>query len=145
MKLLGLIGRLICFWTRIESKYDRIKDDEEKRDVSVRLGVRSIIESLVSGVFIILFLWGLYHCINNLLNIMVGDGNYSLPLLTMLGIVVCSMCAVIILFEGTFGALLYLIYQFKLNKKSVRWVALAIWLVMFVAIIAFAIIIFLKL
>ncbi|MGN0813246.1 MAG: hypothetical protein ACI4MQ_07050 [Candidatus Coproplasma sp.] len=145
MKLLGLIGKLICFWTRIEGKYKRIKDDEEKREASVKLGVRSILESVVSGAVIMLLLWGLYSCLNNFLNIKVGDGTYSMPVLTIIGIVVCGLGAVIVLFEGTVGALLYLIYQFKLNKKGVRWVALAVWLVMVAAIITFAIIIFLKL
>lgn len=145
MKLLQAISKAFSFWIRVEGKYSRIKNDEEKRDISVKLGVRSIVETIYSGVLAILLLLGLYFCVNNLLNIRMGDGTYGMPLLTILGIIVCGMCALICLFEGMGGALLYMIYQFKLNKKPVRWVALAVWLAMMVAIIVFAIIVFLQL
>ncbi|MGN1372832.1 MAG: hypothetical protein ACI4VK_02155 [Candidatus Coproplasma sp.] len=144
MKLLELIGNLICFWVKIERRYDAINRDEEKRDKSVKLGVRSIIQSVICGVVIILLIWGLFLCLNHLESIKIGDGTYSAPFLTILGIVVCALCAVVLLFDGMFGALVYMVYQSKLNKKGIRWVALAVWLVMIVAIIIFALIMFLN-
>ncbi|MGN1060108.1 MAG: hypothetical protein ACI4QN_00095 [Candidatus Coproplasma sp.] len=145
MKLLQAISNMFSFWIRIEGKYSRIKNDEEKRDISVKLGVRSIVETIYSGILVILLLLGLYFCVNNLLNTRVGDGTYSMPLLTIIGIIVCGVGALICLFQGMGGSLLYMVYQFKLNKKPVRWVALALWLAMIVAIIVFAIIVFLQL
>ena len=145
MKIFQAFNKLFSFWTRGERKYSLIKNDEEKRDTSVKLGVRSIVESIYSGVLAVLFLLGLYFCVTNLINIKLGDGTYGMPILTIIGIVICAMCALVCLFEGMGGALLYMIYQFKLNKKPVRWVALALWLVMVVAIIVFAIIVFLQL
>ena len=124
MKILGLIGSFFCFTGKIRSKYERLRNDPEKKDESISLGTYSLSQSIICGFFVVLFILGLYACVKNLLDIRIGNGEYSVPLLTLLGVFVCGISAVVLFVKGIIGSLFYLFYQFKLNKRGIRWVAL---------------------
>ena len=47
MKAISAIINFFLFWNKISVKYDRIKKDEEKRKKSQRMGITSIIYSVV--------------------------------------------------------------------------------------------------
>ena len=47
MKAISAIINFFLFWNKISVKYDRIKKDEEKRKKSQRIGITSIIYSVV--------------------------------------------------------------------------------------------------
>lgn len=47
MKAISAIINFFLFWNKISVKYDRIKKDDEKRKKSQRMGITSIIYSVV--------------------------------------------------------------------------------------------------
>lgn len=134
MKILELFFRFLFFWTPIARKYEMLKNDEERRPKSVTMGVRSIIQSVLCGIFTVLALIGLSFCIQNF------TGNGQMPIFTIIGGVAAVVAAVALFINGVIGGLIYMVYQFKLNKRAIRWIALAVWLVVIVAVIVFAVI-----
>lgn len=143
MHLLKAIGGFFTFWMKAGRKYRRLEEDENKRETSSSLGVRSIVQSVVCGALTVLALLGLYYCTENFVDIGNGGGIY--PVLTIIGMVATAFIALAFFVQGVGGALVYMIYQFKLNKKSVRWVALAVWFLVIVAIVVFSALTFSKL
>lgn len=145
MGLLSAIGSFFTFWIKAEYRYQKIKSNEQKKDKSVSLGVRSIIQSIICGVLVVLFLWGLVACIGHLSELNSGKVNgvsQGLPIITILGMVFTAVGALVSFVQGVIGGLVYMIYQFKLNKRAIRWVALVIWVLVIIAIITLAIILF---
>ncbi len=129
MKLLELLGKLIAFWSNARVKYNRLKADEERRESSTYLGVQSIVHSVLGVVLFGLCLWGLSALFNHFTSIQLGDSEWGMPIFTVLGMLVLAVSAVVVLLKFTAYALVLMIYQFKLNKKPVRWVAFALWFV----------------
>ncbi len=138
-KLLKGIGNFFTFWVKIERKYKKIRDNEDKRAISISLGVRSIIQSLICGAITILALWGLSFCVANFAS---GFKEWGLPVLTIIGLAVTALAALSSFVQGVIGGLLYMIYQLKLNKRAVGYVALVIWILVIAAIAVFAFLIF---
>ena len=136
MGILNAVAHFFTFWVTAANRYNRLKANEEKREKSVSLGVRSIVTCIFTAAAAILCVWGLHACIGFL-----DDG--SLGFVIVLILTIC-LAAVLIaaLVQGLIGSLLYLIYQFKLNKRAVRWVALCVWLATLIAVIAVTVIIF---
>lgn len=136
MHLLKVIGGFFTFWVKASRKYRRLEENESKRETSSSLGVRAIVQSVVCGALTVLALLGLYYCTKNFVSIGSDGGIY--PIITVIGMIATAFIALAFFVQGVGGALVYMIYQFKLNKKPVRWVALAVWLLVIVAIIVFA-------
>ncbi len=135
MKIFELLYKFFIFWTNIISKYERLKCNEATRNKSVALGVQSIIQSVLCGIFTVLSLLGLVWCINNF------TGGGLMPIFTLIGAVAAAAAAIGFFVWGVIGGLVYMIYQFKLNKRAVRWVALVVWIAVIVAIVVFTVII----
>ncbi|MDE5721413.1 MAG: hypothetical protein K2I30_01550 [Clostridia bacterium] len=138
MGIFNAIAHFFTFWITAANRYNRLKANDEKREKSVSLGVRSILTGIFTGVVTLLCVWGLHACIGFL-----NDG--SLGFIIVLILTIC-LAAVLLaaLVQGFIGSLLYLVYQFKLNKRAVRWVALAVWLAVLIAVIAVTLVIFLN-
>lgn len=136
MGFFSALAHFFTFWTTAASKYKRLKANEEKRDKSVSLGVESIIHCISTVIVVLLCVWGLSACIGFL-----SDPSLGFIMVLILTVALAAMIIVAIV-QGFIGGLIYLIYQFKLNKRAVRWVALAVWLFVFVAIVVGTIIIF---
>lgn len=133
MKVLKAIGKFFTFWNSISLKYDKLKNNEEKREKSVNLGVQSIVQTILFGALAFFAAWGFCICFKNFVS---PEGVSSWwPVLSMIGFIVCGPVAVVSFIEGIIGGLLYMIYQFKLNKRAIRWVSLAVWILVFVAVI----------
>lgn len=137
-KLLKVIGNFFTFWVKIERRYDKIKGDETKRENSVSLGVRSVIQSIVCGALTVLALWGLSRCVANF----TSGFSHGLPVLTIIGMVVTAFCALALFVQGVVGGLLYMVYQLKLNKKAVGFAALVVWILVIAAIVVLALLMF---
>lgn len=136
---------MLTFWVRVSNKYNKLQQNEERRKTSISLGVQSIIQSVICGVFVVLCLWGLRFCVDHIQSIWAGtvEGVFKgLPILTIFGIVVFALAAFLFFVQGVIGGLLYMIYQFRLNARAVRWVALVVWILVIIAIFVFAAIFF---
>lgn len=133
---MGAIGRFFAFWTRATRRYDKLKNDERLRESSADLGVRAIVRSLICGALFCGFIWLAALCVKDFQSVQAGNGG---TLLSILGIVVGLLGAFFTFVQGAIGGLIYLVYQFKLNRKPVRWVALAVWLIVVVGTVVFAV------
>lgn len=138
------ILNFFTFWLVINRKYKKLEQNEEKKEKSIYLGVRSIVQSLICGVLVVLFLWGLQACFSSFSDITAGTSSGGSAILSIIGIVATAIGAVSCFVQGVVGGLLYMVYQFKLNKKGVRWVALAVWILVMIAIVVFACLIFME-
>ncbi len=134
-------GDFLRFWLRTERRYKKIRNDEKLRPNSVRLGVQSITESIVFAVLVSLCIWLLSLCAENYQSVSAGAGG-RLPVLSIIGMAAAAIAAFILFVRGMIGALICLVYQFKLNRCAVRWIALIVWILAIAGIIIFAAMIF---
>ncbi len=139
MAILSGIGSFFTFWLRAGRKYKSLKNNEEKRDKSVSLGVRSIVQTLICGVLAVFCIWGLSFCAQNLNAVLTGSSDAGFPILSIIGVAAFGLATLALFVQGVIGGLIYLIYQFKLNKRAIRYVALVIWLLAIIALIVFAV------
>ena len=136
--MLKAFNAFFTFWVRISCKYDRLRADDLKRDRSIVLGVQSVLQSILCGGMTVLSLFGVYYCIY-------GFSHLTLPIFSLIGLFVCAVAAIVFFVQGVIGALIYMIYQFKLNGRGVRWVALVVWFLSIAAIMVSAYLIFSRL
>lgn len=137
MGFLKAVGKFFAFWTKASNRYVRLKDDEGQRETSQTLGVRSIVRTLTGVVLFVALVWLLVACIGNFRSVQSGSGG-SLPILSIIGIVFGAVGALAAFVQGVLGGLIYLIYQFKLNRRPVRWIALSVWLLSLIGMVVFA-------
>ncbi len=114
------LGNIIRFWEKADRKYNKIKADEAQKETSVSLGVRGIIQAVLSAVVVALFVFGGVFCATKIEFELAG-------LLYLLGTIIAFLCGLAILVQGLVGALIFIIYQMKLNKRTIGWIALIIW------------------
>lgn len=123
--------KMFTFWVNLKVRYETIAKDPERKEKSVYFGVRSIISSIFSAIVIALSIWGIFACFNAL-----NTDSFNM-ILAWIFIVLLAVIALTALFNGFVAALISTMYQLRLNKKPIGWVALAILIVAFVgAIIA---------
>lgn len=130
------MNSFLLFWVRAGRKYSKIREDERLREKSVRLGIRSIVQSIACAALMVLSIWLLTTCLGNL------QGSDNSFILNIAGVIIGAGCAVALLIQGMVGSLIYLVYQFKLNRRPVRWIGLAIWIAALVAVIVIAVLLF---
>lgn len=114
------LENIIRFWEKADRKYNKIKADEAQKETSVSLGVRGIIQAVLSAVVVALFVFGGVFCATKIEFELAG-------LLYLLGTIIAFLCGLAILVQGLVGALIFIIYQMKLNKRAIGWIALIIW------------------
>ena len=114
------LENIIRFWEKADRKYNKIKADEAQKETSVSLGVRGIIQAVLSAVVVALFVFGGVFCATKIEFELAG-------LLYLLGTIIAFLCGLAILVQGLVGALIFIIYQMKLNKRTIGWIALIIW------------------
>lgn len=121
-------GSVINKLFNVSWKYRQLKENPEKKDKSVKLGVSGLIESICYGVIACLLIFLLKYAMNQK-----STGSLSGILFgVLIAIIAVVLFACLV---GEIFSIVNIIYQFKLNKRSIRWVALAIWLVMIAVII----------
>lgn len=135
MQFFNNLWKSLLFWNNINIRYQNIKNNEEERPKSIKMGVHSIVNSIIGVIIACLGIWLLIVCIQNLqaLNVEASpDWAGDLILAGMdatfyiIGIVLGAGVVIAALFGGMVRALIYLIYQLKLNKRAIGWVALGI-------------------
>ena len=125
------------FWISISNQYDRIKADPNRRDKSIYMGVRSIVQTVLCAIVAAACFYGGLYLATHFIGAV-----YELITLVfwIAGVVFLFLSTFLSVVMGIFGGLLYLIYQFKLNKRASRWIALAVWILAVLAAIAAVII-----
>lgn len=127
------INRFFTFWLSADRKYQSIKNDKEKRKKSVSLGVQSIVQSILCGALVVLLLLGFVPCYHYFF------GDEGGRIFALVGMILCAIMALLFFIQGVIGGLIYMVYQFKLNKRSVRWLALLVWILVIIAVVFFLI------
>ncbi len=119
-------------------KYNKICAEPERKEKTVFFGVYSIIMSIAMAALVILCVWGTIACVDAL------DGNdLGLSELAVGAfILMLAICAAILLAEYIFGGLIGVVYQFRCNKRPIRWIALAVFIATAAGMIAGIILIF---
>lgn len=139
MEKMRTLGGILLFWVKAGRRYEKLKNNEEKRDKSVSLGVRSIVQSVICAALAIVALLGLHFFLENLNGTLDSFG----PILSLLGVIVTAVLALALLIQGIFGSLVYMVYQFKLNKQPMRFVALIVWILAIAAVVTAALLLLL--
>ena len=114
------LGNIIRFWEKADRKYNKIKADEVQNETIVSLGVRGIIQAVLAAVVVALLVFGGVFCATKIEFELAG-------LLYLLGTIIAFLWGLAILVQGLVGALIFIIYQMKLNKRAIGWIALIIW------------------
>ena len=130
---LSQILGIIKFWSEISFQYERIKSDPERREKSVFLGVRSIIQTIICAALAAASLYGGIYLLAHFSGAVYGPITL---VFWIAGIALLFAAAVVSVLTGIVGGLLCMIYQFRLNKRAVRWIALAVWIVAVLGAIA---------
>ena len=121
----GLLG-LIAFWSRLSDRYNRICA-EGRADKSVYFGVRAIISMVISAVLIVGIVAGVYYVL------LLTD-----TLLVVFAIIIAVALGIgglLAMLNGVIGSLVCVIYQLRLNRGPIGWVALALWIALFAGMI----------
>lgn len=130
-----------AFWVKADRRYKTLCEDPAKKESSIVLGSRAIVSGIVGAAFAMLFLWGMRACFDHVAAVRTGSVAGS-PVLALIGLAACAAGALATLLRGIVGGLVYTVYQFRLNRRPVRWVALAVCLLCFAAVVVFSAVMF---
>ncbi len=133
-KLIGKLNNLIFGFMQLRSEADRIKADPEKAEKSKRFGVRSIVNTIISSVFIVIFMW--------LIKIFCDSGLYEL--LFSLLMIAFLIFIVLLAITGPIRGIFYAVLQLSINKKKIGYVALTLAIVLHIIAIGAAVLIFMS-
>ena len=126
----GFLSRAFLFWVSASREFDKIKQDPQKSEESVRFGVRSLILSIVGMIVTVGFSYLAYVCFNS-----ASDNGLS-GILMVVGGALCVLIAIACLVDMVLASLLYAIYQRKLNKRKIGLAALIVSLVLIALTVA---------
>ena len=118
LKAIQGIFNFLFHVSKMRDKAKRIKEDEEKRQTSIRFGITSILYSLVATGLCFLGAW-----------LFISFMDSGLVLFTII-LGIGLMLSGVVLF---FWALVAMILQFTINKKWIGWLALLIFIAGIVA------------
>lgn len=132
---------IIMFWRDIARKYEKIKDNPEKSEKDVSLGVTSLGMSIGGTIMAIVFAYFSFKCFT-----WTGDAGVSTAAEGIGGIFVIiggSICAVIAVASFVYlilASILYAYYQRKLNKNKIGIIAFIVSILLIVGTIVAVII-----
>ncbi len=107
----------IMYFTNMSVRYDRIVSDPNRREKSVWFGVQSLVASLFGAAVIILCAFGI--------SALMKEDN----IVTLVFIILLVVIMLVAILECRVRGLISMMYQLRVNKKPVGWIALAIWIV----------------
>ena len=125
-------GQFLMYFSNLSTRYQIIMNSPERREKSVYFGVRSILSSIFGAIIVILCAFGISALMDN-------DN-----ILSIVFIILLALCMISALFECTLRALITMIYQLRVNKNLISWVALAVFLITFIAMVVLSIIMIAK-
>lgn len=106
------------YFVKLRSKYERIESDRQKREVSVYFGVMSLINSVIWAMLVVLGAVGLGFSIEFL---------GSSFIIGIVMVIFCGALAVVSLVYLAFGSSMCFVYQLKLNKHPIGYIAIGVW------------------
>lgn len=121
------IHDVLMFWLDLSVHKDHITSDPERRRNSNYFGIRSIISSLLGFIVAALCGWGFFA--------LSGTGDGLGVILVIILMVILALMAILSFLQGIVQGFVCFIYQLRINKKPIGWVALAIWLVLLLTVI----------
>lgn len=147
MKDFNLLGKIFLFWQDIGKKYEAIKQDPEKAEKDVSLGVTSLSMSIMGAVTAIAFAYFTFKCFTliALSTSATGTGRFF----ALIGGIICAVVTLATFVYLILAGIVYANYQRKLNKKIIGKIALIVSVLLsvgtLVAVIVFATQLFLAL
>ena len=127
---------LLFFWVKVSRQYDLIKRDPEKSAKSVKLGVTSLLMSIIGIGLTTGFAYLAFLCLAGLETLAF--------FLAFIGIIVCIAAAIGCFVELVLASIVYAAYQMKLNKKPVGLAALIVSLLISIATIVLVIVVLMR-
>ena len=139
-----VFGHIFLFWRAVGRDYEDMKNDPEKQPKSVRLGVGSLIMSIVGAALTLLFVFLALKCLSGsaFKDLTGGEALAAalvLPLFIIIGAILCIAFAAGCYLRLVVGSLLYAVYQRRLNKRAIGTVALVVGILLCIATVAAAI------
>ena len=107
------------FWARLSARYQQICSEGRQKN-SVYFGVRAII-SLIIGVVVVA------GCLIGAYFIMTTIGESLLIIFAIVLAIGLAAAALVGLLNGIVASLICVIYQLRLNRGPMGWIALAVW------------------
>lgn len=107
-----------AFWIGMRTRFDRYRN-EGKAETSVAFGILSICYSLFGCALLALFVW--------LASLLLLQTDGLTPLLAVPFAVILGILALVVAVRGPIAGLVAAVYQLRLNKKPIGWIALAVW------------------
>ena len=134
--IFSLIKKVFYFWTKISLKYDRIIQQGHK-ETSTSFGASSIALSVIGSLLTIGFFYLGILCFHGLSGS--GDEGFIqgvfLIILTFFGIIIFFSMSIVSYVSAALPAFVYAIYQLRLNKKAIGFIALILSIVLDIAAI----------
>lgn len=121
------------------NQYELLSINEEKKQTSVRLGVQSILLSVIGLIVIVVTVILGTMCLKNIFETKVDDGTYSYPLLSLLGVIFLYGIALVSFGNILFSGMSFSLHQMRLNKRKVGKASLIICIICIVASIIVAV------
>lgn len=122
VEFFNIIGRLAGLIT----DYHNIKSDEDLRPKSKMFGVRSIILSSIGIILVVLFANLTVRTVQAL-----SSGDIAV-LLNLFFLLVLIIIDIFIIGYFLIYPLICWILQINLNKKAIGWIAMALWIILFI-------------
>lgn len=126
------LAKIFMFWLSISNEYDNIKKDPIKSENCIRLGVKSLIFSIVGIALTVGFAVLAYYCF-------LGIETLAFLFALIAGIA-CAAASIGCFFRLVLASIVYAVYQLKLNKKSIGKISLVISLLITIGTIIIVII-----
>ncbi len=126
------IGCLLSAWSwllTLSRRYTEISSEPERKANTVYFGVYSMVISVFMSGLLVLCSWGIYSIMNAMDSSELGE------LLLWVFIAILFLCALLLLAEHIFGGLMGIVYQFRCNRKSIGYIALAVFILATVGMI----------
>ena len=122
------------FWISVSRKYDVLKENPVQSKTSTRLGVTSLIMSIVGIIATVAFAFFTYVCFKSI------DGSGLLFFLVLLGGIICAAMSLGCFVNLVLASLVYALYQRKLNNRPIGTAAIVVSLVLILGTIAVVIV-----
>ena len=133
MKILDALLGIIF---RNKSKYDKLKEDDEKRETSQYLGVGSILSTIFGVIFAVASVWVAAAMFS-------GSADSLDSLVGIIGLFLLAVLFVGLFLQLIANGLVCAILQMKLNRKPIGLISLILWLIFIVAaVVILAVVIF---
>lgn len=122
IQLLHFLG----YWIKIREHYDRICEDGTRRETSISMGVRSIVQTLICTALTVACFYGGVWMATHFFTVTYELFTFIFWITAVVGLF--AMMAFSVLF-GIVGGFFYMYYQFRLNRRAIRWIALVVWII----------------